>query len=205
MNNRTVIRSLVTNEGSIVAMDEGTIAWRPCIGTRTQTKLEALTTVLLAVKGPNERYDSVVVGDSSGGISVLSLPRLEKIDKFVVDGGIVRSVHAVSPNGHKFMAATQDGSVWIVGSEVPGRCVKLFKHSGPVTSLRIDGESIHIQSGWNRQTYDWCGEMKERYDGNEKFLIKQRERNNRRARILQSEQIRKEQSQPLMLDLPALG
>ena len=205
MNNRTVIRSLVTSEGSLVAMDDGTIMWRPLLGTRTQIKLEALATVLLAVKGPNEVYDTVVVGDSSGGVSILSLPRLETIDKFAIEGGIVRSVNAVSPNGQKFLAATQNGSVWVIGPEVPGRCVLLFKHLGPVTSLRIEGEAIHIQSGWNRHTYDWAGGMKSCYDGNEKFLVKQKERENTRARILQSEQLRKEQSQPLMLDLPALG
>ena len=205
MNNRTVIRSLVTCEGSLVAMDDGTIMWRPLLGTRTQIKLEALATVLLAVKGPNGAYDTVVVGDSSGGISILSLPRLETVDKFSIEGGIVRSINAVSSNGQKFLAATQNGSVCVIGPEVPGRCVLLFKHVGPVTSLRVDGEAIHIQSGWNRQTYDWAGGKKARYDGNEKFLVKERERANRRARILQSEQLRKDQAQPLMLDLPALG
>ncbi len=205
MNNRVVIRSLVTAEGSLVAMDDGAIVWRPILGTKVQIKLEAIATVLLAVKGPTGSYDVVAVGDSTGGVSILSLPRLDTIDKFNIQGGIVRSVNAVSDSSGKFLAAAQDGSVWVIGNEVPGRVVHLFTHTGPITSLRVQGESIHIQSGWNRRTYDWTGETTNVFDGTEKFQVKENQRANRRARILESEQLRKEKSQPLMLDLPVLG
>ena len=49
MNNRVVIRSLVTPEGSLVAMDDGAIVWRPILGTKVQIKLEAIATVLLSL------------------------------------------------------------------------------------------------------------------------------------------------------------
>ena len=90
MNNRVVIRSLVTPEGCLVAMDDGAIVWRPTHGTRTQIKLDAIATVLLALKGPTGCYDITAIGDSNGGITLLSLPRLEEIEKFSIGGGIVQ-------------------------------------------------------------------------------------------------------------------
>ena len=205
MNNRVVIRSLVTREGNLVAMDDGAIVWRPTLGTRVQIKLEAVATVLLAIKGPTGCYDMVAVGDSTGGISILSLPRLDTIDKFSIEGGIVRSLNAVQGSSRKFLAAAQDGSVWVIGNEVPGRVVHLFSHTGPITSLRVHGDSILIQSGWNRRTYDWTGETTNVFDGTRQFEVKENQRANRRARILETEQLRMEKSQPLMLDLPVLG
>ena len=205
MNNRVVIRSLVTPEGCLVAMDDGAIVWRPTHGLRSQIKLEAIATVLLAIKGPTETYDVVAIGDSTGGVTLLSLPRLETIEKFTIDGGIVRSITAVSNSVGKYLAATQDGSVWVIGTEVPGRTLHLFTHSGPITSLRLLEDSIIIQSGWNRRTYDWTGATTNDYDGTQDYRVKAKKRANRRARILESEQRRIEQSQPLMLDLPVLG
>jgi hypothetical protein len=205
MNNRVVIRSLVTQEGCLVAMDDGAIVWRPSHGNRSQIKLEAIATVLLALKGPTGHYDIVAIGDSTGGVTLLSLPRLETIEKFSIGGGIVRSITAVSNSVGKYLAATQDGSVWVIGAEVPGRTLHLFTHSGPITSLRLLGESIIIQSGWNRRTYDWTGATTNDYDGTKQYLVKAKKRANRRARILESEQRRIKQNQPLMLDLPALS
>ena len=93
----------------------------------------------------------------------------------------------------------------MIGNQVPGRVVHLFSHTGPITSLRVLGDSILIQSGWNRRTYDWTGETTNVFDGTRQFQVKETQRANRRARILESEQLRKEKSQPLMLDLPVLG
>ena len=71
MNNRVVIRSLVTNEGCLVAMDDGAIVWRPTHGTRSQFKMDAIATVLLAIKGPTEAYDIAAIGDAGGGVTLV--------------------------------------------------------------------------------------------------------------------------------------
>lgn len=205
MNNRVVIRSLVTPEGHLVAMDDGTVVWRPAHGTRSQLKLEAIATVLLALKGPTGCYDVAAIGDSAGGVTLLSLPRLEIMEKFSIEGGIVRSLTAVPKSLGKYLAATQNGSVWVVGTEVPGRVIHLFTHSGPITSLKLLEDKILIQSGWNRRTYDWTGATTDEFDGEQQFQVKATKRANRRARILESEQRRIKQTQPLMLDLPAFG
>lgn len=205
MNNRVVIRSLVTGEGCLVAMDDGAIVWRPTHGTRSQLKLDAIATVLLAIKGPTEQYDIAAVGDASGGITLLSLPRLEVMEKFSVDGGIIRSITAVPGSFGKYVAATQNGSVWVIGTEVPARAIHLFTHSGPITSLRLVEDSIIIQSAWNRRTYDWTGATTNDFNGTQQFEVKANKRANRRSRILESEQLRNKKNQPLMLDLPVLG
>lgn len=205
MNNRVVVRSLVTPAGHLVAMDDGTIVWRPTHGVRSQLKMEAIATVLLALKGPTGCYDVAAIGDSTGGVTLLSIPRLEQIEKFSVDGGIVRSITAVPNSLGKYLAATQNGSVWVIGTEVPGRTILLFKHSGPITSLRLLDDKILIQSGWNRCTYDWTGATTDEFDGELQFQVKATKRANRRARILEYEQRRIQSTQPLMLDLPAFG
>jgi len=71
--------------------------------------------------------------------------------------------------------------------------------------LRLLGDKILIQSGWNRQTYDWTGTTTDEFDGQRQFKVKATNRANRRARILESEQRRIQKNQPLMLDLPAFG
>ena len=205
MNNRVVIRSLVTPEGCLVAMDDGAIMWRPTHGNRSQLKLEAIATVLLALKGPTGCYDVVAIGDSTGGVTLLSLPRLDLIEKFSIEGGIVRSITAVSNSVGKYLAATQNGSVWVIGTEVPGRSVHLFTHSGPITSLRLIEDKILIQSGWNRRTYDWTGATTDEFDGEQQFQVTATKRENRRAKILEYEQRRTKKNQPLMLDLPVFG
>ena len=71
MNNRIVLRSLVTSDGCLTAMDDGMIIWKPTLGRRQQTKLDSLVTVLLAFKSINNRLESIIVGDNSGGITHL--------------------------------------------------------------------------------------------------------------------------------------
>ena len=179
--------------------------WRPTHGNRSQLKLEAIATVLLALKGPTGCYDVVAIGDSTGGVTLLSLPRLDLIEKFSIEGGIVRSITAVSNSVGKYLAATQNGSVWVIGTEVPGRSVHLFTHSGPITSLRLIEDKILIQSGWNRRTYDWTGATTDEFDGEQQFQVTATKRENRRAKILEYEQRRTKKNQPLMLDLPVFG
>ncbi len=186
-------------------MDDGTIVWRPTNGIRRQIKIDAIATVLLAIKGPHHTYDTVGIGDSNGGITLLSLPLLQVIERFSVQGGIVRSLCVVSSAVSKFLAATQDGTVWLIGPEVPSRTVQLFCHNAPITSLRLEEEMIHIQSGWNRRTYDWTGTTQYEFNHAEEFEVRAEKRANRRARILESQQRSSDTKQPLMLDLPALA
>ncbi|MFB1005161.1 MAG: hypothetical protein QMC59_01615 [Candidatus Poseidoniaceae archaeon] len=205
MNNRVVVRSLVTPEGCLVAMDDGMIQWRPTDGTNKRAKLDAIATVMLVLKGPSSRIEIAVVGDSNGGVTLLSLPNLELVDKFTTEGGIVRSMCTVSASETSFLAATQGGQVWMVGAHVPNRRIKLFTHNGPITSMRLNQSIIHIQSGWDRANYSMDGNQTTRFDGMKPFEEKAQQRANRRAKIMESEQRRSNKPQPLMLDLPVVA
>ncbi len=205
MNNRVVVRSLVTPEGCLVAMDDGMIQWRPTHGTNRRAKLDAIATVMLVLKGPSSRIETAVIGDSNGGVTLLSLPNLDLVDKFSIEGGIVRSMCTVSASETSFLAATQGGQVWMVGAHVPNRRIKLFTHDGPITSMRLHQHTIHIQSGWHRANYSMDGNQTTRFDGMKPFEEKAQRRANRRAKIMESEQRRSNQPQPLMLDLPAVA
>lgn len=205
MNNRVVVRSLVTPDGCLVAMDDGLVQWRPHHGTNRRIKLDAIATVMLVIKGPNNRIESAIIGDANGGVTYLTLPMLDIVDKFTVDGGVVRSMCSASPNETSFLVATQGGQVWMVGPNVPRRGVKLFTYDGPISSLRLHDQIIHIQSGWNRASYSMDGSQTTHTNGRQPFEEKAKQRANRRAKILESQQLASDGPQPLMLDLPAVA
>jgi hypothetical protein len=186
-------------------MDDGLVQWRPHNGTNRRIKLDAIATVMLVVKGPSKRIETAIIGDAQGGVTFLTLPLLEMVDKFTVEGGVVRSMCSAAPSETSFLVATQAGQVWMVGPNVPGRGVKLFTYDGPVSSHRLHSNIIHIQSGWHRATYSMDGSQTMNIDGTQPFAKKAQQRANRRAKILESQQRSGDAPQPLMLDLPVVA
>ena len=205
MNNRVVVRSLVTPQGCLVAMDDGLIQWRPNTGPNRRMKLDAIATVMVVLKGPSLSIETAVIGDAQGGVTLLSLPAMEVIDKFAVEGGVVRSMCTVSSSESSFLAATQSGQVWMVGANVPQRGIKLLTHDGPITSMRLHENMIYIQSGWTRASYSMDGAQANCFDGMKPFHEKAQQRANRRAKIMEAEQRKTTLPQPLMLDLPVVA
>jgi len=187
MNNRIVLRSLVTSDGCLTAMDDGMIIWKPMHGKRHQTKLESLATVLLAFKNPNNHLESIVVGDNRGGIIHLSIPCLEVINRFKIENESIRSICSASESTHRLLVACQSGSIWMVGNLVPSRKVHIFDNDGPVTSIRVSNQEIHMQSGWQRRTIDFTGRQLSFHDASDKFKKKDEIRAIRRARLLEAQ------------------
>ena len=111
MNNRVVVRSLVTPVGCLVAMDDGLIQWRPHVGINKRTKLDAIATVMVVLRGPSMSIETAVIGDANGGVTLLSIPSMDVIDKFSVEGGVVRSMCTVSSSESSFLVATESGQV----------------------------------------------------------------------------------------------
>ena len=188
MNNRIVLRSLVTSDGCLTAMDDGMIIWRPTSGRRQQTKLESLATVLLAFKSTNNRLNSIVVGDNCGGIIHLSIPCLEVINRFELEGESIRSICSASESTQRLLVACQSGSIWMVGEQVPSRKVPLFQNDGPVTSIRVINNEIHLQSGWQRRVIDFTGCQISHHDASDKFKKRDELRAIRRARLVEAQQ-----------------
>lgn len=188
MNNRIVLRSLVTSDGCLTAMDDGMIIWRPTSGRRQQTKLESLATVLLAFKSMSNRLNSIVVGDNCGGIIHLSIPCLEVINRFVLEGESIRSICSASESTQRLLVACQSGSIWMVGEQVPSTMVHLFQNEGPVTSIRVVNKEIHLQSGWQRRVIDFTGCQISHHDASDKFKKRDELRAIRRARLVEVQQ-----------------
>ena len=188
MNSRIVLRSLVTSDGCLTAMDDGMIIWRPTHGRRQQTKVESMATLLLSFKSNNNSINSIVVGDNRGGIIHLSIPSLEVINRFSLEGESIRSICSASESTHRLLVACQSGSIWMVGDQVPSRKVHLFHNDGPVTSIRVSNKEIHLQSGWKRRVIDFTGCELSYHDTSDKFKKKDEIRAIRRARLLESQQ-----------------
>ena len=157
MQQRTVVRSLTTNDGTLVAMNDGTVAWKPIEGRPTRTLLEGPPTVLLALRGPMGPIDSAVIGTADGEVVVYTLPRLEVVAKFSLKSGSIRAITLVEQGAFHFLVGTQHGAVWSVCDHRPERAELIFSIDGPVSSLRIEGELVHVRSGWIHHVRAWDG------------------------------------------------
>ena len=157
MKNRTIVRSLTTSEGTLVAMDDGLIVWNPTNDRPIRQRLETLPTVLLAIRGPMGRIDTAVVGNTMGEEIVLTLPRLEVVQRFVVKGGSIRAVSLVNDASMKLLAGTQNGEVWCLDEQGDVREHLLFSIDGPVSSLHCDSGIVHVRSAWIHHMHAWDG------------------------------------------------
>ena len=157
MQQRTIVRSLTTNDGTLVAMNDGTVSWKPLEGRPTRTVLDGLPTVLLAVRGPMGPIDSAVIGTSDGEVVVLTLPRLETVARFALKSGSIRAITLAEEGTLHFLVGTQHGAVWSVCEHRSERVELVFSIDGPVSSLHIEGEIVHVRSGWILHVRAWDG------------------------------------------------
>ena len=128
---------MVTADGCVVAMDDATIVWKPKDGKQKRVKIEAQASVLLGLVGPRGMVDRVVVGDDYGGVNLISLSKMELIDRFVVGNSMIRSLCSSSISGESILVGCEDGSVHLVGTNVPNRVVNDQLDRAKVTSCRL--------------------------------------------------------------------
>ena len=203
MTNGTVVRSMVLSDGYIIALDDGMISWRPNNGRRTNYRLQYPASVLLGMKGDSGLCESLVIGDTRGNVIKLSLPRLELLDAYETNGGLIRSLCRVSTTSDKLLVGNDNGQVWMIGREVPSNCVLLFNHDECITSIRTTNNEIIVHSGWSKYNYDWQGVMISNYSSNQIFEQKQIERSNRRAKLLEKKA--RNSVFGTMLDMPIIS
>ena len=72
-NNRTIVRSLVTGQGTFLAMSDGLIVWETSSARRT-LHLRFMATALLGVKEDNYSISKLFVGDKQGQLHVVQFP-----------------------------------------------------------------------------------------------------------------------------------
>ncbi len=203
MSNGIVVRSMVLSNGYVVAMDDGLISWRPNNGRRSNHRLQYPATVLLGMKGPTGKCESILIGDLRGNIVRLSLPRLELLDAYETSSSSIRSLCRTNFTSDKILVGNDDGEVWLVGKDVPGSGVMLFHHETKITSIRLINDEITIQCGWSTFSYDWQGILKSNIDKNDMFAEKQKQRTNRRSRLLSDKS--KRYTHGSLLDLPIIS
>ena len=155
---RAVIRSLVTRYGTLVALDDASIIWKQKGERERRLKLAAQASVILGLVGPNGRIDRVVIGDDYGGVSFVSIPGMELIERYVVGMSRIRSFCCSSISGDSILVGCEDGKVIMVGHNVPNNMVLLFELDGPASALKVEGTNLHIHQGWDRKVVDWLGE-----------------------------------------------
>ena len=172
MNQRTIVRSLTTRDGTLVAMNDGVIGWKPAEGRPTRTKLEGLPTVLLALRGPMGPMDTAVIGTACGDVHVFTLPRLEEVARFTLASGSIRALCLVSEGSMQFLAGTQHGAVWSLDDRKSDRCQLVFSIDGPISSLHLEGETLHVRSGWVHHVRSWDGREHNITNTSEAFNVK---------------------------------
>ena len=149
---------MLTADGVVVAMDDAAIVWKPRDGKQKRVRLEARASVLLGLVGPLGVVDKIVVGDVYGGINFISLSSMKVIDRYVVGGSKVRSLCASSMSGESILVGCENGGIFMVGSNVPNRVLNLFDLDGPASALKIVGQDLHIQQGWEKKIVAWNGQ-----------------------------------------------
>jgi hypothetical protein len=125
------------------------------------------------------------------------------INKFNLEGESIRSICSASESTHRLLAACQSGSIWVVGDQVPSRKILLFQNEGPITSIRVSNNEIHLQSGWQRRVLDFTGCELSSHDVSAKFKKKDEIRAVRRARLLEAKNNNSYYSAAPTLDIPA--
>ena len=148
MNQRTIVRSCTTKDGTLIAMNDGLVTWKPVDGRPTRTVLDDLPTVLLAIRGPMGPVDSVASGTAEGDVLVLTIPRLETVAKFQLKSGCIRAICLRREGELRFLVGTQHGAVWRLDDGEKERCRHVFSIETPVSSLHLEGDLLHVRSGW---------------------------------------------------------
>ena len=148
----------MTRYGTLVALDDASIIWKQKGERERRLKLPAQASVILGLVGPNGRIDRVVIGDDYGGVSFVSIPGMELIERYVVGMSKIRSICCSSISGDSILVGCEDGKVIMVGHNVPNNMVLLFELDGPASALKVEGTNLHIHQGWERKVVDWLGE-----------------------------------------------
>ena len=163
-NNRTTVRSLVTNEGTCRAMSDGMILWEN-ENTRKKINLGATATVLLGIKEDNRTLSKIYVGDRKGQLHALQLPNFAKLWTTTISNEPLRAL--CSDENECLMIGDAKGRVWSVDGEQNSTLV--FETNRSISSIRLDGKVIRIQSGWEQCLYNRNGELTHSKDASNSF------------------------------------
>ena len=165
-NQRTPVRSLVTSQGTCIAMDDGMIVWETKQNRKT-LRLHCVATVILGMQNDDGNVEKMFVGDGKGQLHILTIPNLA-LEKTVPFGNTaLRAMCLDSEESIALLIADADGKIWRFDGTSETQL--LFETHRSISSIRSERNSIRIQSGWEQCTFERDGHLQNSHDASTSF------------------------------------
>ena len=162
-NNRTTVRSLVTTQGTFLAMSDGMVVW--CNNHPKNIASSYCGNSIVAVKEDNKSLSKLFVGDRLGQLHVIQLPTFVLEYTSTFSDAAIRAM-CIDEDG-TLVVADEKGNIWSVGSK--GDSKLMFETNRSISSIRIESQTIRIQSGWEQCVYNLDGNLATTKDASHSF------------------------------------
>lgn len=165
-NQRTPVRSLVTSQGTCIAMDDGMIVWETKQNRKT-LRLHCVATVILGMQNDDGHVERMFVGDGKGQLHILTVPNLALEKTVPVGTTALRAMCSDSEESLALLIADADGKIWHYDGRSETQL--LFETNRSISSIRSEPNSIRIQSGWEQCTFERDGHLQKSHDASTSF------------------------------------
>lgn len=165
-NQRTPVRSLVTSQGTCIAMDDGMIVWETKQNRKT-LRLHCIATVILGMQNDDGMVERMFIGDGNGQLHILTVPNLTLEKTVPIGKSALRAMCSDSDENLALLIADADGHIWRYDGESNAQL--LFETNRSISSIRSERNSIRIQSGWEQCTFERDGLLQTSHDASTTF------------------------------------
>ena len=163
-NNRTTVRSLVTAQGTCLAMSDGLVIWETPAARKT-LHLRTSATAILGVKEDDVALSKLYIGDKLGQLHIVQLPEFTLVSSSSISHASLRSM--CMNDQSELLLADAEGRIFT--ADVQGKASLLFETNRSVSSIRSERGTIRIQSGWEQCVYDHDGTLSNLKDASSSF------------------------------------
>ena len=163
-NNRTTVRSLVTAQGTCLAMSDGLVIWETPAARKT-LHLRTSATAILGVKEDDVALSKLYIGDKLGQLHIVQLPEFSLVSSSTISHASLRSM--CMNDQSELLLADAEGRIFT--ADVQGKASLLFETNRSVSSIRSERGTIRIQSGWEQCVYDHDGTLSNLKDASSSF------------------------------------
>ena len=163
-NNRTTVRSLVTAQGTCLAMSDGLVIWETPAARKT-LHLRASATAILGVKEDDVALSKLYIGDKLGQLHIVQRPEFSLVSSSTISHASLRSM--CMNDQSELLLADAEGRIFT--ADVDGKASLLFETNRSVSSIRSERGTIRIQSGWEQCVYDHDGTLSNLKDASSSF------------------------------------
>ena len=163
-NNRTTVRSLVTTQGTCLAMSDGLVIWETP-ATRRTLHLRTTATAILGVKEDEIALSKLYVGDKLGQLHIVQLPEFTLVSTSTISHAPLRSL--CMKDQSQLLIADAEGRIFM--ADIEGSASLLFETNRSISSIRTERGTIRIQSGWEQCVYNHDGTLSNLKDASTSF------------------------------------